>query len=254
MFLKIKHFVIFITIYFFVSCADSLQIPNKIEAKKISVDLQIEGSDSIKTFITPYRERINTILDSTLAYVSSDLVKDDGQLNTSAGNFLADLVLEQANPIFESRKGKSIDFVVLNHGGIRAIVSKGSVNARTAYQVMPFENYIVVVEMDGNAVRDLLTFLAKSGRAHPISNMELVLDEAGNYTKIMINGQPFDENKTYYVASNDYLIQGGDEMGFFKSRTSVTNTDYLVRNAIIDYFKKMDTITSTVDNRFIQLN
>jgi len=42
-------------------------------------------------------------------------------------------------------------------------------------------------------------------------------------------------------------------MGFFKNRTSITNLDYLVRNAIIDYFKKVDTITATVDNRFIQL-
>lgn len=254
MFLNLKHFVVFITIICFASCADSPKHPQKIEATKIAIDPQIQGVDSIESFINPYRERINTVLDSTLAYVSTDLVKDDGELNTSVGNFLADLLLEQANPIFESRTGNSIDFVVLNHGGIRAMVSKGNVNARTAYQVMPFENYIVIVEMNGKDVRQLLTFLANSGRAHPISNMELILDKDGTYFKTNINGEPFDENRTYFVASNDYLVQGGDDMGFFKNRASVTNTDYLVRNAIIDYFKKMDTISSTVDNRFIQLN
>jgi len=254
MILKIKHFVVFITICGISACSKKQHHPIQISANQISIDSKINEVDSLEFFISPYRKRINTVLDSTLAYVSNDLVKDDGALNTSAGNFLADLVYEQANPVFESRTGNSIDFVVLNHGGIRAIVSKGYVNARTAYQVMPFENYIVVVEMDGTAVRDLLSFLAKSGRAHPISNMELVLDKTGNYTKTVINGQPFDEKRTYFVASNDYLVQGGDDMGFFKNRTSIINTDYLVRNAIIDYFKKMDTITSTVDNRFIQLN
>ncbi len=254
MFLKIKQFVLFVTINGVLSCVNPVQNPTEIKVKQLPVSSDYQSVESIDSFVTPYRNRINTVLDSTLAYVTTDLVKDDGKLNTSAGNFMADAVLEQANPIFKARTGKNIDFVVLNHGGIRAIVSKGKVNARTAYQIMPFENYIVVVEMQGKAVQDLLRFLAKSGRAHPIANMELVLDSKGNYLKTVINGKPFDETATYYVASNDYLIQGGDDMGFFKNRTSVTNTDYLVRNAIIDYFKKVDTINAKPDNRFIQLD
>ena len=247
-----KHFVIIIT-FLICSCGEKVDNPSKIEANKISITAKLQGKDSIERFVAPYRNRINTVLDSTLAYVTSDLVKDDGNRNTSAGNFMADAVLEQANPIFNSRTGKNIDFVVLNHGGIRAIVSKGNVNARTAYQIMPFENNIVVVEMKGTSVKDLLEFLAKSGRAHPVANTKLVLDKQNNYLKTVINGHPSDENATYYVATNDYLVQGGDDMGFFKNRTSVTNLDYLVRNAIIDYFKKVDTITATVDDRFIQL-
>jgi len=253
MVLKIKHFVIFTTILF-CSCSDKVQNPKEIKAIQIAIGDSIKSNDSIAAFVKPYHDRINAVLDSTLAYSSNDLVMYDGKLNCSAGNFLADLVLEQGNPIFKSRTGKSIDFVLLNHGGIRSIVSKGPVNSRTAYQVMPFDNYIMVVEMDGKAVTGLLDFLAKSGRAHPIANMKLILNAEGNYMKKEINGKPFNINKTYYVATNDYLLQGGDNMGFFKNHGTITNTDYLIRNAIIDYFKKMDTITSTVDNRFIQLN
>ena len=250
--LNIKHFVITITFILF-SCTEHSKRPYKIEASLISVSDKLPSNDSITAFVAPFRNRINRVLDSTLAFVKKDLVKDDGDRNTSAGNFLADVVLEQANPIFNSRTNKEIDFVVLNHGGIRSIVSKGDVNTRTAYQIMPFENNIVVVEMNGSSVKDLLSFLAKSGRPHPVANTKLVLDNRNNYLKIEINGSPFNENKTYYVATNDYLVQGGDDMGFFKNRTSITNLDYLVRNAIIDYFKKVDTITATVDNRFIQL-
>ena len=253
MLLKIKHIVVFVTLLL-CSCNDKVQNPGEIKAEQLPVTSSIKAKDSIAAFVKPYHDRINTILDSTLAYVSHDLVKDDGQLNTTAGNFLADLVLEQADPIFKSRTGNSIDFVVLNHGGIRAIVSKGEVNARTAYQVMPFENNIVVVEMDGKAVKDLLEFLARSGRAHPVANTKLTLNRNKNYVKTIINNQPFHIDSTYYVGTNDYLVQGGDDMGFFKNRSSVENLDYLVRNAIIDYFKKVDTIATTVDDRFIQLN
>ncbi|GMN04908.1 5'-nucleotidase [Croceitalea sp. MTPC5] len=254
MLLKIKQFVVFVTFLALYSCSNKAGNPSHITAKQLPIGKTLQVVDSIQDFVAPYRDRINTILDSTLAYVPKTLVKDDGKLNTSAGNFMADVVSAQANPIFESRTGKSIDFVVLNHGGIRSIISKGHVNARTAYQIMPFENYIAIVEMNGKAVKDLLDFLARSGRAHPISNMKLVIDASRNIVKAHINGKPFDENSTYYVASNDYLVQGGDDMGFFKNRTAVTSTDYLVRNAIIDYFKKTDTIKATVDDRFIQLN
>jgi 2',3'-cyclic-nucleotide 2'-phosphodiesterase (5'-nucleotidase family) len=250
--LIIKHFVIIITITL-VSCTGNPKNPSKIEATQVSISENLSGDDSILNYVAPYRNRINKVLDSTLAYVTNDLVKDDGTRNTSAGNFLADVVLEQANPIFTSRTKKQIDFVVLNHGGIRSIISKGEVNARTAYQIMPFENNIVVVEMKGKSVKDMLSFLAESGRAHPVANTKLVLDNNNNYIKTEINGAPFEENKTYYVATNDYLVQGGDDMVFFKNRTSTTNLDYLVRNAIIDYLKKVDTITATVDDRFIQL-
>lgn len=246
-----KHFVIIITILL-LACGEKAQNPSEVQAAQLAVTKNLAGKDSLEKFITPYRNRINNVLDSTLAYVTNDLVKDDGARNTSAGNFLADVVLEQANPIFRTRTKKDIDFVVLNHGGIRAIVSKGNVNARTAYQIMPFENSIVVVEMEGASVKDLLSFLAKSGRAHPVANTKLAVDNQNTYLKTEINGRPFDENRTYFVATNDYLVQGGDDMGFFKNRTSVTNLDYLVRNAIIDYFKKVDTITTTVDDRFIE--
>ena len=247
-----KHFVIIITTLLF-SCAEKPKNPTKIQASQIAITNVLSSNDTITNFVTPYRNRINKVLDSTLAYVAKDLVKDDGDRNTSAGNFLADAVFAQANPIFASRTNNNIDFVVLNHGGIRAIVSKGNVNARTAYQIMPFENNIVIVEMNGSSVKDMLSFLAKSGRPHPVANTKLVLDKNGNYLKTEINGTTFDKNRTYYVATNDYLVQGGDDMGFFKNRTSITNLDYLVRNAIIDYFKKVDTITTTVDDRFIQL-
>lgn len=250
--LKIKHFVVFIT-FLSVGCQRHPQQLTKVEASRITVSDSIIGNDSITFFIAPYKKRIDAVLDSTLAYVPKDLVKNDGERNTSAGNFLADAILEQANPIFTSRTGKQIDFVVLNHGGIRSIISKGNVNARTAYQFMPFENTIVVVEMSGTSVKDLFTFLANSGRAHPVANTKLVVEGSNTFTKMEINGKPFDENQTYFVATNDYLVQGGDDMGFFKNRSGITNLDYLVRNAIIDYFKKMDTITANVDDRFIQI-
>ncbi|NNE77344.1 MAG: hypothetical protein HKN31_09760, partial [Pricia sp.] len=70
---------------------------------------------------------------------------------------------------------------------------------------------------------------------------------------LLIQGRPLDEKKTYNVATTSYLVTGGDNMVFFKNATEVVETDYFVRNAIIDYFKKVDTIVPKIDDRFIKM-
>ncbi|WP_237701142.1 5'-nucleotidase C-terminal domain-containing protein [Maribacter sp. HTCC2170] len=222
----------------------------KIEGRQIQIDSSLSKKELIEEFVAPYRNRINEVLDSTLAYAPKAITKTDGELNTTAGNLMADIVFNQSNPVFKARTGKSIDFVLLNHGGIRAIISEGKVSARNAFEVMPFENNIVVAELKGSDVNDMISYLIKSGRAHPISGMQLILDKTKTVKSIRIQEKPLDVDKTYYVATSDYLVSGGDNMGFFKNNTSITDTDYLIRNAMIDYFKKVDTLAPKVDDRF----
>ena len=249
MILKIKHFVVFITFLGVCSCKQPTKSLVRIEGKQIPIDSTIVKTQTIDEFITPFRKRINEVLDSTLTYAPKPISKEDGEFNTSAGNLMADIVLSEANPIFKSRTGKEIDLVLLNHGGIRSIISAGKVSARNAFEVMPFENNIVVAAIKGSDVNDMVDFLISSGRAHPISGMQIVLDKDKKLRSALINGKPIAPERTYYIATSDYLVAGGDKMGFFKNNTIITDTDYLIRNAMIDYFKKVDTLESVVDNR-----
>ena len=248
--LKIKHFVVFITICSLHSCNQNKYTLTKIEGKQIALDSTYFENDSVEGYVSPYRTRINTILDSTLAFAPNAITKTDGEYNTSAGNLMADIVFTQSNPIFKSRTGKEIDFVLLNHGGIRSIISAGKVSARNAFEVMPFENSIVVAEVKGSDVQEIISFLINSGRAHPIAGLQIVIDKNKELRYAKIKGKPISAESTYYVATSDYLVSGGDNMGFFKNNTSIIDTDYLIRNAMIDYFKKVDTIAPKIDNRF----
>jgi len=253
MILKIKHFVVFITIGYLLSCGDKVSELSAVAGERIVLDSAYSESDSIDAFVAPYRKRVNEILDSTLAYAPEVISKSDGKYNTSAGNLMADIVLSEANPIFKSRTGKEIDFVLLNHGGIRSQISKGKITARTAYEVMPFENTIVVAELSGKSVRELVSFLKNSGRPHPITGLEIMLNTDDTVASIQIQGKPLDEKRAYHVGTSNYLVTGGDQMGFFKDAKNVVDTDYLIRNAMIDYFKKVDTLSAAVDKRFVKL-
>ena len=60
-----------------------------------------------------------------------------------------------------------------------------------------------------------------------------------------------DLNKIYYVATNDYLANGGDNMTFFTKNTQKYKTDYKIRNLLIDYFQVVKEISFAKDERII---
>jgi 2',3'-cyclic-nucleotide 2'-phosphodiesterase (5'-nucleotidase family) len=250
--LKIKHFVVFITILVG-SCKKQPALLTSITGKRITLDSTLPANDPIEKFISPYRNRINTVLDSALAYAPYSISNSDGPLNTTAGNLMADLILEMANPIFKKRTGNAIDFVLMNQGGIRAVISKGNVSARTAYEVMPFENYINVVSLTGESIQKLVAYIVNSKRPHPFSQLEIELNTNGSLSAFAINGNPIQKDKLYFVATSDYLVSGGDDMVFFKDAVEVYPLDYKIRNAMIDYFKKVDTLRPVIDGRYTKL-
>ncbi|WP_247666504.1 5'-nucleotidase C-terminal domain-containing protein [Aquimarina sp. MMG015] len=248
-----KSFLLLTFILVFSSCKKKEHLI-KVEGVRIEInDTTLDNSD-VEAFIKPYKEHVNKTLDSTLAYAPETYSKRDGNLNTAIGNLMADIVLEQANPFFISKTKSAIDMVLLNQGGIRAPIPKGNVTARTAYQVMPFENSIIVVEMNGAHIKELISYLQKSRKAHPISGLKLTVNEDFNIVKALINDMEINEDKVYFVATNDYLYHGGSEMYFFKKAGKAHKLNYKIRNAMIDYFKKVDTIAPKIDDRFLQTN
>lgn len=241
-------------IFIFSGCKDEKKHLIRIEGKQITITDSIDYNPEINAFIKPYKDHITKDLDSVLAYAVDTYSKSDGVFNTAIGNFMADATYEQANPIFNLRTGKNIDMVLFNHGGIRSIISKGNITTRTAFELMPFENSLVVVALKGTQIDSLITYLSKRKKAHPFSKLKLIIDNKHNAVSATIKGEPIDKNKIYFVATNDYLYNGGDGMNFFKPNDSVYNLNYKIRNVLIDYFKKVDTINPVVDDRFVQIN
>lgn len=231
---------------------DAVFVLQKVESTTLSVDTNSAEDTSIAQIIAPYKERVDKEMDSTLAYAPKSLTKKDSKYNTAIGNMMADAVYEMANPIFKSRTGYPFNAVLLNHGGIRSILPQGAVTTRTAFEIMPFENEVVVVELSGKQMKELFAYLASRGTAHPISGMQLILGVDNQIVDARVQGQQLIDNETYFIATSDYLQKGGDNMTFLGKPVSMLTLDYKVRNVLIDYFKKHDTIALERDQRFIK--
>lgn len=233
------------------SCKEQPFEVSKVSATQQKIDSVIVEDQAINDIIQPYRDHINKRLDAVLAYAPKDLVKNDGKLESTLGNFMADATMARTKSYFYNVHKKNIDFALFNYGGMRSPILKGNVTTRTAFELMPFENELVVVELSYEKVMEMCDYLVKAKKAHPVSGIELVVDkEAGEMSKILIEGKSLQKDRTYLVLTTDYLQQGGDNMKFFGDPISLTRVKYKLRNALIDYFKEgIDTVQATLDKR-----
>lgn len=222
----------------------------KITAKNITVDSIVSSSKEIKDFVAPYKEKLTAEMQKVLSYAPKNFTGSDGKMQSSLGNLMADMCFDIANPIVKKKNNKSIDFVMFNHGGMRAAIPKGNVTKGRAFKLMPFENELVAVTLTGEKVMELVEYFIQHKRAHPLSkNIELTIKD-DDYS-LKINGKPFDKNKTYTILTSDFLQGGGDKMVFFKNPKELIKLNYKVRDAIINYFEKTNILQATIDNRII---
>lgn len=247
-----KKYILLLFLVLIISCKQEKSYLYQVKASKIEVSKETPSSKKIDSFIQPYKESIEKEMNLPLSYTKKDLTKNDGVYESSLGNLMADLCYEKANPIFKQRTGKNIDFVLLNHGGIRAPIYKGIVTKKDAFNIMPFENALVVVEISYEKLTEMVAYLKRVKRAHPLSkHIKLVINP--NDFSLKINNKPAEKKRNYFVLTSDYLQHGGDRMYFFKDPINLYNIDYKIRQTIIDYFTETDTLKTQLDKR-LQIN
>jgi 2',3'-cyclic-nucleotide 2'-phosphodiesterase (5'-nucleotidase family) len=227
---------------------------NKANNQQISVDSLLEENSEIESFIMPYKQQLEKSVSEILCFSLNTHTKKQGLLNTAIGNMMADAVFELSTPILKKQYNLDLDMVLLNHGGIRSDLPSGPIRIETVFNIMPFENKVVVAKMQGSAVMDMVDYLIKDKRAHPISGIELQITKDGKLEKLRIQNKLLNPKKNYKVATSDYLFNGGDRMDFFKKSDTLFRLDYKIRNLLIDYFSKKDTLNPKRDERFIYVN
>lgn len=210
--------------------------------------------DSIsESIILPYRKKLETQMNEVLntSLVNMEVGSPEGLL----GNFVADLTFIRA----QQESNSNVDFSLLNNGGLRTPINKGEVSRRNIFELMPFDNTIVIVEISGDKMIDLIEYvrmksmMSDSRKAGvPLSGFRMMINN-DVVEKVFIGAKEFDKNKTYKVATSDYLSRGGDHMDFFLNPINTENTNILLRDAIIEHItalkEKNIPISATLDGR-----
>ncbi|MFC7667880.1 5'-nucleotidase C-terminal domain-containing protein [Hymenobacter humi] len=196
--------------------------------------------------IAPYHDKVTTQMQEVLGNAPSALVKMPGE--SPLANFVADLQRARASQAL----GQPVPLGVMTNGGLRAGLPAGPVTLGSVFELMPFENELVVLDAPGPVVQRLFEYAARIKMA--VSGATYTVTFDGLPKDIRIGGQPFDanQNKTWPIAISDYLASGGDNMVFFKELTP-RHTNILLRNAIADYIRGLTKagkpVTAQVEGR-----
>ena len=109
----ISSIVIYTTV---VSCKkEHHYAPERVKSELITVTNNTGENTAIVSFIAPYKNAIQSEMDSVLAVAPASYTKKDSKLNTAVGNMMADAVYEMTNPVFEKRAGYPFNAVLLNY-------------------------------------------------------------------------------------------------------------------------------------------
>lgn len=187
---------------------------------------------TINKMITPYKATLDSEMNKVIGYSEVAMLKEKG-IETLLGNFVADLVLD-----FSKTVDSKTDFCVLNNGGLRNSLPIGDITIGNVFELMPFDNEIVIVSLDGKNTENIFNYIAEKGGV-PVSGITLKLEKLnGNLvpTEIKIGNQNFSKDSTYQIATSDYLASGGDNMNFWSTGT-IKPTSKKLRDAIIDFIR-----------------
>lgn len=175
-------------------------------------------------------------MNEVLVISADEFPKERGKSETKLGNFVADLSLEVANGLYKPLDNDSIDFCLLNFGGLRTSLPKGEITRGKIFELMPFENELVVVTISETKIIELIMYL-KSVGGQPISGFEITFSDMTNEDDLK---QLFSEDglSQFKILTSDYLANGGDKMNFFLNPIKIEPVGIKLRDAIIQHCKE----------------
>lgn len=212
-------------------------------------------------FITALQDGFSDILNQVVAKTDVTLTSNDPatgeRLIRSGETNLGDLAADAYRVVMGA------DIGLVNGGGIRADLEQGDITYEDIINVHPYGNEMCVAEATGQEILDALEmgaanypeenggFLQVSGLTYTIDPSvpsSVVTNEEGEFIRVdgayrvkdvMVGDEPLDVNKTYTVASHNYLIKnGGDGNTMFMDNTLIQDCTMIDNQVLIDYITK----------------
>tara|TARA_B100001741_G_C16523349_1_gene585855 strand:+ start:400 stop:1077 length:678 start_codon:yes stop_codon:yes gene_type:complete len=218
-------------IYLFLALALSNTINSNYTSLNREVyDVQSSEIDSnIYYTILPFKTILDKEMNTVLCHSKKEMKKTKPE--SLLGNWTSDVCLEIAQEIYED----DIDLSFFNNGGLRSPIPKGDITKKDLFKLMPFENELVVLELNKTEFLDLKAYF-KFTKGQPIAFVD----------DFSLN------DSLFLVLTTDYLANGGDKMKFFKEKKQ-NKVGIKMRDALIKYCLKKDTISSKLDERHLIL-
>lgn len=232
------------------ACQPQLQVSQSIVDNIEVRDEAIAASKEMEALILPYKNQIGDDLKEVIGSMQNELTL--AKPESTLGNFLADICFKMCAQYLNQK----IDFAFLNYGGVRVpVLAKGALRKGAIFELMPFDNKIVMLDIRGSDLKQLFDHLAENG-GWPVSKQLKLVIQANKAVDVRINEQAVEAERFYKIATIDYIANGGDDCDFLVDKRQ-TATEKLWRDAIVDYClqkkSKNESMTAQLEQRIFIL-
>jgi 2',3'-cyclic-nucleotide 2'-phosphodiesterase (5'-nucleotidase family) len=203
-------------------------LPAEVQYKNYEVSNRGQDSSFLR-MLSPYKDSVTKTMSQVIGFATEMMSKSNPK--ASLGNFFTDAMKEMGEKHFK----RKIDAAIMNPGGIRSYIPKGDITIGKMYELMPFDNLLVLQEMKGVQLQEFLDHAAGKG-GWPVSGITMEVKDR-RAVNVLINGKPLDENTVYVIAQSDYVASGGDNSEMIKNIPQI-NIGYILRDALTEFVQQ----------------
>lgn len=219
----------------------------RYEFSNQKLETQLPEDSTMLAEILPYRTALQKQMDIVIARCEEKLIK--AKPECGLGNALTDLMLATANQNHAARA----DIALLNYGGIRIPeINPGNITVGKIFELLPFDNRLVVIELNGQELNELLNRIAKEG-GWPVSGIRAEFSE-GKLLKAVVRQESLMPERKYRILLSDYLANGGDKLDILIGKPQ-TDLGVLQREVVLEGLKELGKqqrpFSGKTDGRFI---
>jgi 2',3'-cyclic-nucleotide 2'-phosphodiesterase (5'-nucleotidase family) len=227
----------------------------RVKATERAIDESIPNDPAVDAIIAPYSAKVRE-LGAPIGKLAG-VLKKAGMGGGSLGNFVADALRDRA----QVKLGKPVLLAITNSGGLRKNeISEGELTASDIFELLPFENALVTLDLTGEQLRRFLDIVvshrdAQAGarityRTNDKKQSEIVSVKLGSASA----EKDIDPKAVYTIVTIDYLVKRGGEYSVLQEAKNVKPLGLSMRDAVLEYVKAETAagrpIKATLDGRF----
>lgn len=187
--------------------------------------------ESLAAIIEPYRKGVDELMGKKIGKSARELPNDRPGLL----NFVCDFVYDRGSAML----AHPVDLALMNVGSLRRGLPKGDITQGMIISMQPFTNRVLVMELSGKDLMEAMEVYASRGGDGVSSQAQVTFNpDTRKVVSFTIDGQQVDPDKTYRVATIDYLAGGGDYMVPLTRGKVIATSDNIVYDDLIEYIKE----------------
>jgi 2',3'-cyclic-nucleotide 2'-phosphodiesterase (5'-nucleotidase family) len=192
-------------------------------------------------YLTPIKAELEQALNTPIGYAPEIMIVHQPECNML--NWACDALWAMA----QQRYPEKVDMAVVNIGGMRCEWAAGDITQRHIFELMPFDNELVVLTMTGDEILNLCNvFIQRGGEGVAGLRMKA---RNGKLISATIAGKPILPTAYYTVATSDYLSQGNDGMTPLAQYQDMWRSEEKIRDLYIEYVQQVKTVQAVIDGR-----